>query len=68
MPGVMACGPTREAAISAVRALALRVAAECIDQGKMSCLNFRRSSRSNEAKAVDQGEAPVRSSASGRPE
>jgi predicted RNase H-like HicB family nuclease len=28
MPGVMAYGPTREAAISAVRALALRVAAD----------------------------------------
>jgi predicted RNase H-like HicB family nuclease len=33
MPGVMADGPTREAAISAVRALALRVAADCIDHG-----------------------------------
>jgi predicted RNase H-like HicB family nuclease len=31
MPRVMAYGPTREAAISAVRALALRVAADCID-------------------------------------
>ncbi len=34
MPGVMAYGPTREAAISAVRALALRVAADCIDHGE----------------------------------
>jgi predicted RNase H-like HicB family nuclease len=34
MPGVMACGATREAAISAVRALALRVAADCIDHGE----------------------------------
>jgi predicted RNase H-like HicB family nuclease len=32
MPGVMACGVTRESAIAAVRALALRVAADCIDQ------------------------------------
>ncbi len=31
MPGVMAYGPSREAAISAVRALALRVATDCID-------------------------------------
>ncbi len=34
MPGVMAYGPSREAAISAVRALALRVAADCIDHGE----------------------------------
>jgi len=34
MPGVMAYGPTRGAAISAVRALALRVAADCIDHGE----------------------------------
>lgn len=34
MPGVMAYGSTREAAISAVRALALRVAADCIDHGE----------------------------------
>ena len=34
MPGVMAYGPTREAAISAVRALALRVAADCMDHGE----------------------------------
>jgi len=34
MPGVMAYGPTREAALSAVRALALRVAADCIDHGE----------------------------------
>jgi predicted RNase H-like HicB family nuclease len=31
IPGVMAYGPTREAAIAAVRALALRGAADCID-------------------------------------
>jgi predicted RNase H-like HicB family nuclease len=31
MPGVMAYGATRESAIAAVRALALRVAADCID-------------------------------------
>ena len=31
MPGVMAYGETRESAIAAVRALALRVAADCID-------------------------------------
>ena len=34
MPGVMAYGATRELAIAAVRALALRVAADCIDQGE----------------------------------
>ena len=34
MPGVMAYGPTRESAIAAVRALALRVAADCIDHGE----------------------------------
>jgi len=34
MPGVMAYGPSREAAIAAVRALALRVAADCIDHGE----------------------------------
>src|SRR5437773_1060775 len=33
MPGVMAYGATREPAIAAVRALALRVAADCIDHG-----------------------------------
>ncbi|MGA2592198.1 MAG: type II toxin-antitoxin system HicB family antitoxin [Bryobacteraceae bacterium] len=31
MPGVMVYGASREAAIAAVRALALRVAADCID-------------------------------------
>jgi predicted RNase H-like HicB family nuclease len=34
MPGVMTYGATREAAIAAVRALALRVAADCIDHGE----------------------------------
>jgi predicted RNase H-like HicB family nuclease len=34
MPGVMAYGATREAAIAGVRALALRVAADCIDHGE----------------------------------
>ena len=34
MPGVMAYGTTRESAIVAVRALALRVAADCIDHGE----------------------------------
>jgi predicted RNase H-like HicB family nuclease len=34
MPGVMAYGPTCEAAIAAVRALALRVAADCIEHGE----------------------------------
>lgn len=34
MPGVMAYGATREPAITAVRALALRVAADCIDHGE----------------------------------
>jgi predicted RNase H-like HicB family nuclease len=34
MPGVMAYGDTQEAATAAVRALALRVAADCIDHGE----------------------------------
>jgi predicted RNase H-like HicB family nuclease len=34
MAGVMAYGPTREAATSAVRASALSVAADCIDHGE----------------------------------
>ena len=34
MPGVMAYGASREAAIAAVRALALRVAADCINHGE----------------------------------
>ena len=34
MPGVMAYGATRDAAVAAVRALALRVAADCIDHGE----------------------------------
>lgn len=34
MPGVMAYGETRELAIASVRALALRVAADCIDHGE----------------------------------
>ena len=34
MPGVMAYGGTREQAITSVRALALRVAADCLDHGE----------------------------------
>jgi predicted RNase H-like HicB family nuclease len=34
MPGVMAYGASGESAIAAVRALALRVAADCIDNGE----------------------------------
>ena len=34
MPGVMAYGATRDAAIAAVRSLALRVAADCIEHGE----------------------------------
>jgi predicted RNase H-like HicB family nuclease len=34
LPGVMAYGATRESAIAALRALALRVAADCIDRGE----------------------------------
>jgi hypothetical protein len=32
MPGVMTYGSTRDAAIAAVRSIALRVAADCIDR------------------------------------
>jgi predicted RNase H-like HicB family nuclease len=34
MPGVMAYGGTRDSAIAGVRALALRVAADCIDHSE----------------------------------
>ena len=34
MPGVMAYGVSREAAIAAVRALAVRVAVDCNDRGE----------------------------------
>ena len=34
MPGVMAYGDTRELAIAAVRAVALRVAADCMEHGE----------------------------------
>jgi len=34
MPGVMAYGATRESAIAAVRELALRVAADCLEHGE----------------------------------
>lgn len=34
MPGVMAYGATRDQAVAAVRALALRVAADCIEHGE----------------------------------
>lgn len=34
MPGVMSYGASRDAAIANVRALALRVAADCIDHGE----------------------------------
>jgi len=42
MPGVMAYGDTRDAAIAAVRALALRVAADCIDHGEAVPAPFAR--------------------------
>jgi predicted RNase H-like HicB family nuclease len=34
MPGVMSYGATREEAIDSVRALALRVAADCLEHGE----------------------------------
>ncbi len=34
MPGVMGYGPTRDGAIATVRALALRVLADCIEHGE----------------------------------
>jgi predicted RNase H-like HicB family nuclease len=40
IPGVMAYGETRESAIAAVRALALRVAADCMDHGEQ-VIEFR---------------------------
>jgi predicted RNase H-like HicB family nuclease len=43
MPGVMAYGVTREVALGNVRALALRVAADCIDHGEErgSCIHIK---------------------------
>lgn len=49
MPGVVANGSSRESAIAARRALALRVAADCIDHGetirdpRFSSLSLKRS-------------------------
>jgi predicted RNase H-like HicB family nuclease len=40
MPGVMAYGETREAALAAVQALALRFAADCIDHGEQVPVPF----------------------------
>ena len=45
MPGVMAYGTSRESAIAAVRALALRVAADCIDYGEAIPEPFAKSPR-----------------------
>ena len=42
MPGVMAYGDTKDAAIAAVRALALRVVADCIDHGEEVLPRFAR--------------------------
>lgn len=44
MPGVMAYGATREAATAAVRALAQRVAVDCIDHGEKFVKRLQRSS------------------------
>ena len=57
MPGVMAYGTTREAAIAAVRALAFRVAADCIDHGEMSRHHLRKSSPLHEPLAIGQSQA-----------
>ena len=43
MPGVMAYGATRELAVASVRALALRVAADCIDSRGGRPRTFRES-------------------------
>jgi predicted RNase H-like HicB family nuclease len=40
MPGVMAYGAACDAAVAAVRALALRVAADCIDHGEAIPVSF----------------------------
>jgi len=40
IPGVMAYGASRESAIAAVRALALRIAADCIDHGEAIIESF----------------------------
>jgi hypothetical protein len=52
MPGVMAYGPARDAAITAVRALALRVAAGCIDHGEEAPLSSRGFSPSHAPLAI----------------
>ncbi len=45
MPGVMAYGVSRDSAIAAVRALALRVAADCIEHGEAVPESFTKTSR-----------------------
>ncbi len=54
MPGVVAYGDTRESAIAAVRALALRVAADCIDHWGRSARSTRQDlfSRVSQCKSV----------------
>jgi hypothetical protein len=58
MPGVMAYGPTREAAVADVRALALRVAADCAASitGRTSRRSSKRFSSSHEPLAIREGE------------
>ena len=46
MPGVMAYGESRDAAIAAVRALAFRVAADCIEHGEEVPAPFSQSKKS----------------------
>ena len=57
VPGVMASGDTRESAIAAVRALALRVAVDCIDHGEDVPDLLRKSYPFRDPMAIRQGEA-----------
>ncbi|MEO7142344.1 MAG: hypothetical protein ABI165_02455 [Bryobacteraceae bacterium] len=59
MPHVMAYGVTRELAISAVLALALRVAADCIDRGGRSRLCSQRLFPWHEQVEIGRGEATL---------
>jgi predicted RNase H-like HicB family nuclease len=57
MPGVMAYGATRESAIGSVRALALRVAADCIEHGEEIPEPLPKSFRWHEPLEISQGQA-----------
>ncbi|MGA2134631.1 MAG: hypothetical protein ABSH50_20280 [Bryobacteraceae bacterium] len=59
MPGVVAYGDSRESAIAAVHALALRVAADCIEHGEDVPKTLAGCSPSHEPLAVCKGTATL---------